>query len=163
MGKKYRPQHFLSRSSECVSLGARSVCTTSQVPLEKVLAERISSATRQGWSQRIGGCDATMKLRASSNRCETCPAKGEPARAGSQPCADPSDGVGDAYACERAGRGTAAPKPRIFPDAERAGIYRRPQWPLREWARMGAYPAGCSTRARTKRTVQKPTLLVNSR
>ena len=117
-------------------------------------ADRSSGATRQGWSKGIGGCDASMKLCLSSSRCESCLAKGEPTRASSKPCADPRDGVGDAQACERAGCGTAAPKPIIFRDAERAGIYRRPQWPLREWARRGSSPAGCSTRARTKRTVQ---------
>ena len=51
------------------------------------LADRSSSATRPCGSKGIGGCDATMKLRLSSSRCESCPAKGEPARAGSQPCA----------------------------------------------------------------------------
>lgn len=46
-----------------------------------------------------------MKLRLSSSRCKSCPAKGEPARAGSKPGADPRDGVCEAQACERAGRG----------------------------------------------------------
>ena len=55
-----------------------------------------------------------MKLGVSSSRCESCPAKGEPARAGSQPCAGRGDTAGDAEADERAGRGTAAPKPRSF-------------------------------------------------
>jgi hypothetical protein len=65
--------------------------------------------------------------------------------------------MGDASAGERAGRGTAAPKPLVFPDAESAGVHRRPQRPLRQvWARRGSYPAGGSTRARTKRTVQEP-------
>jgi hypothetical protein len=45
------------------------------------------SATRPCGSKGIGGCDATMKLCVSSSRCKSCPAKGEPARAGSKPCA----------------------------------------------------------------------------
>ena len=47
---------------------------------------RRTEATRQGWSKGNGGCDATMKLRKSSSGCETRPARGEPARVGSQPC-----------------------------------------------------------------------------
>jgi hypothetical protein len=54
------------------------------------------SATRPCGSKGIGGCDVSMKLCQSFSRCETCPAKGEPARAGSKPGADPRDGVGDA-------------------------------------------------------------------
>jgi hypothetical protein len=73
-----------------------------------------------------------MKLCSSSSRCESYPAKGEPAQAGSQPCAGRGDTAGDAEAGERAGRGTAAPKPLVFPDAESAGLSRRPQRPLRE-------------------------------
>src|SRR5216683_3395320 len=46
--------------------------------------------------QGIGGCDAFMKLCLSSSRCESCPAKGEPAQAGSQPCAGRGDTAGDA-------------------------------------------------------------------
>jgi hypothetical protein len=37
-----------------------------------------------------------MKLCVSSSRFESCPAKGEPARAGSQPCAGVRNGLGDA-------------------------------------------------------------------
>ena len=51
------------------------------------MAYRNFSATRQGWSKGIGGCDVSMKLCSSSSRCESCPAKGEPAQAGSKPCA----------------------------------------------------------------------------
>ena len=40
----------------------------------------MSSATRQGWSRRIGVCDDFMKPCLSSSGCETRPAKGEPAR-----------------------------------------------------------------------------------
>jgi hypothetical protein len=54
------------------------------------------SATRRGWSKGIGGYDAFMKLCASSSGCETRPAKGEPARAGSKPCDGARNGLGDA-------------------------------------------------------------------
>ena len=64
--------------------------------LSVVEADRKFSATRPCGSKGIGGCDVSMKLCQSSSRCETCPAKGEPARAGSKPGADPRDGVGDA-------------------------------------------------------------------
>ena len=53
-------------------------------------------ATRQCGSIGTGGCNASMKLCVSSSRCESCPAKGEPARAGSQPCAGVRNGLGDA-------------------------------------------------------------------
>jgi len=49
------------------------------------------------------------------------------------------------------------PRNLCFPEAERAAFHRRPPQPLREGVagRGGdVYPAGCSTRARTKRTVQ---------
>ena len=59
-----------------------------------------------------------MKLCVSSSRCETCPAKGEPARAGSPPGAGRGNKAREAEACERAGHGTAAPKPLVYPDAE---------------------------------------------
>jgi len=49
------------------------------------------SATRPYWSKGIGGCDDSMKLRLSSCGCGTRPAKGEPARAGSEP----GDGCGN--------------------------------------------------------------------
>ena len=41
------------------------------------------------WDWR--NCDDSMKFRLSSSRCESCPARGEPARAGSEPC----DGLGN--------------------------------------------------------------------
>jgi hypothetical protein len=37
------------------------------------------SATRQGWSKRIGGGDAFMKRCSSSSGCKVHLAKGEPA------------------------------------------------------------------------------------
>ena len=55
------------------------------------VADRTNSATRPRWSKGIGGCDDSMKLRLSSCGCETRPAKGEPARAGSEP----GDGLGN--------------------------------------------------------------------
>ena len=59
-------------------------------------ADRKFSATRPCGSKGIGGCDAFMKLCVSSSRCESCPAKGEPARAGSKPCDGVRNGLGEA-------------------------------------------------------------------
>src|SRR5262249_55731558 len=64
--------------------------------LSVVEADRKFSATRPCGSKGIGGCDVSMKLCVSSSRCESCPAKGEPARAGSQPGAGRGDTAGDA-------------------------------------------------------------------
>jgi hypothetical protein len=65
-------------------------------------------------------CDDFMKLRASSSGCAIRPVKGEPARAGRKPGADARNGVvSDAEAGERAGRGTAAPKPLLPGGRER--------------------------------------------
>jgi hypothetical protein len=75
-----------------------------------------------------------MKLRLSSNGCKPRPAKGEPARAGSKPGAESRDGIGEAEACERAGRGTAAPKPIVFPDAEGPVFPEGNNHPLREFS-----------------------------
>ena len=41
-------------------------------------------------------CDDSMKFRLSSRRCETCPAKGEPTRAGSEPGDGLGNGIGEA-------------------------------------------------------------------
>src|SRR5437879_9565899 len=62
------------------------------------------SATRLCWSKGIGGGDAFMKLCVSSSGRETRPAKGEPAQAGSGPCAD------------------------SVVSLQRAGKYQRPVW-----------------------------------
>jgi len=51
---------------------------------------RADSATRPCWSKGNGGCDDSMKLRLSSSGWEARPAKGEPARVGSEP----GDGLG---------------------------------------------------------------------
>ncbi len=58
--------------------------------------EPIFGATRPCGPTGIGGCDAFMKLCLSSSGCESRPAKGEPARVGSKPCASSRNGVGDA-------------------------------------------------------------------
>ncbi len=50
---------------------------------------RCDQALLVDWDWR--NCDDSMKFRLSSRRCETCPAKGEPARAGSEP----GDGLGN--------------------------------------------------------------------
>ncbi len=70
-------------------------------PSEKASAirdevEQFFGATRPCGPTGIGGCDAFMKLCLSSSGCESRPAKGEPARVGSKPCASSRNGVGDA-------------------------------------------------------------------
>jgi hypothetical protein len=88
--------------------------------------DRKSSATRQGWSKGIGGCDATMKCCSSSSGCETRPAKGEPAR----PVASLAT-VPEMVAAMRRHANVRAvglrPRNVCFPDAERAGLQRRQQ------------------------------------
>src|SRR5215472_9949186 len=81
----------------------------------KQITDRRNSATRQGWSKGIGGGDAFMKLCLSSSGCETRPAKGEPARAGSKPCDGARKGIGDAEVCERAGHGACGPETYHLP------------------------------------------------
>jgi hypothetical protein len=56
-----------------------------------------------------------MKLWVSSSRCESCPAKGEPARAGSQPGDGVRKGLGDAETCARAGPGVCGPETSHLP------------------------------------------------
>ena len=56
-----------------------------------------------------------MKLCMSSSRCESCPAKGEPARAGSQPCAGVRNGLGEAEAGARVGHGACDPETYNLP------------------------------------------------
>ena len=67
-----KPSSASSHNRRCTSTRPRCAWT-----------ERItgftSSATRQGWSRRIGVCDDFMKPCLSSSGCETRPAKGEPA------------------------------------------------------------------------------------
>jgi len=57
---------------------------------------RPNSATRKGWSERSGRCDELMKFGLSSSGCETRPAKGRAAPAGSEPCDGRGDATGDA-------------------------------------------------------------------
>ena len=59
-------------------------------------ADEDAGATRLCWSKGKWRCDDFMKLRLSSSGCETRPARGEPARAGSEPCDGPGDGAGEA-------------------------------------------------------------------
>jgi hypothetical protein len=66
------------------------------VGCDLLAVDRNFSATRLCWSKGIGGGDAFMKLCLPSSGCETRPAKGEPAQAGSKPCADSRNGMGDA-------------------------------------------------------------------
>jgi len=99
-----------------------------------------------------------MQRCASSSGCESRPAQGEPARAGSQPGADLRNGGGAAEAGERVGHGQAAPKPILCPDAEGPVLLEGNNTPLHGWvwARRGPYPAGCATMARTQRTAPYP-------
>ncbi len=57
--------------------------------LYKSVRDRQKSATRRRWSEGIDGCDDIVKFCELSRGCESCPGRGEPARAGSEPC----DGV----------------------------------------------------------------------
>ena len=50
------------------------------------------------------GCDASVKLRESSSGCKSRPARGEPARAGSEPGDGIGNRAGDAQARESVGR-----------------------------------------------------------
>jgi len=59
--------------------------------LARAQTRRTKSATRRRWSGRIDGCDDIVKFCELSSGCEARPARGEPARAGSEPC----DGVGN--------------------------------------------------------------------
>src|SRR2546428_11327533 len=88
----YRYLTLLPGKTGCV-YAAKGVSSQTAPPF---CADRKNSATRPCGSKGIGGCDAFMKLCLSSSRCESCPAKGEPARAGSQPCAGRGDTAGDA-------------------------------------------------------------------
>jgi hypothetical protein len=99
-------------------------------------------ATRPCGSTGIGGCDAFMKFCLSSSGCESRPAKGEPARAGSKPGAALGNKTGDAEACERVGHRIAAPKRIFFPDAETAAVERRPQPSFALWGDVGRVSGG---------------------
>ena len=64
------------------------------------------------WDWR--NCDDSTKCRSLSRRGESCPARGEPARAGSEPCDGLGNGIGEAEARERMGRGVVASKTIAF-------------------------------------------------
>jgi hypothetical protein len=68
-----------------------------------------------------------MKLCVSSSRCESCPAKGEPARAGSQPCAGARNAPGDASAGARVGHGACGPETSHLPGGPGSGFTCRQQ------------------------------------
>jgi antitoxin HigA-1 len=78
-------------------------------------ADRQCSATRQGGSKGIGGGEDSRKRCVSSSRCASCPATGEPARAGRQPGDGVSNGLGDASTGERAGPGGGGPATSHLP------------------------------------------------
>ena len=60
-------------------------------PTVTIKEDSENSATRKGWSERSEGCDELMKFGMSSSGCETRPAKGRAASAGSEPwCSDAS-------------------------------------------------------------------------
>ena len=76
--------------------GERTPIALALRPQMMDLASSGSSATRKGWSRRNAVCDDCMKLRSSSSGCETRPARGEPARVGSEPCDGRGNAPGDA-------------------------------------------------------------------
>jgi hypothetical protein len=113
-----RPKDSVRLAEELTEPGLRfldaAVSGTSAMARQKDLVEdKNFSATRPCGSKGIGDRNVSMKLCVSSSGCKTCPVKGEPARAGSQPCDGVRNGLGDASAGERAGRGTAAPQPLL--------------------------------------------------
>ena len=96
-----------------------------------------------------------MKLRLSSSRCETCPAKGEPA----QPVASLAP-----FAVTRAAKRRHASVWAVgsslekldMPGAEGVVIPEGDGGRSVRWARNGSHPAGSWTTARRKRTAQAP-------
>src|SRR5262249_38046063 len=72
-----------------------------------------------------------MKLCASSSGCETRPAKGEPARAGSKPCDGARNDTGDAEVGERAGHGACGPETSHLPGCPGCCMTGRQQRSLR--------------------------------
>ncbi len=97
-----------------------------------------------------------MKFRLLSRRCETCPAKGEPARAGSEPGDGLGNEAGEAQARERVGRGDMASKAMSF--RMPSVLFCVKAMTISPWifskrsrGEEGSGPAGCCTTARTKR------------
>ena len=73
-----------------------------------------------------------MKLCASSSGCETRPAKGEPARAGSPPGAGARHDTGEASACARVGHGACGPATSHLPGGPGCCMTCRLQRPRRD-------------------------------
>ena len=82
-----------------------------------------------------------MKLRSSSSGCEARPARGEPARAGSEPGDGLGNEAGEAEARERVGRGVCGLEIYAIPDA-RGSVCRRRRRPLREMGEEGIVSGG---------------------
>src|SRR6266446_7347283 len=101
----------------------------------KGYADKNFSATRLCWSKGIGGGDAFMKLCLPSSGRETRPAKGEPAQAGSKPCAD------SVVSLQRAGK---YQRPVWWPSQGQKGIGERAimasQWSSPPWQRPRRRP-----------------------
>src|SRR6266446_632208 len=101
----------------------------------KGYADKNFSATRLCWSKGIGGGDAFMKLCLPSSGRETRPAKGEPAQAGSKPCAD------SVVSLQRAGK---YQRPVWWPSQGQKGIGERAimasQWSAPPWQRPRRRP-----------------------
>src|SRR5262249_45345741 len=74
------------RSPEGPDCGAVSYWPSTKLISSQDQADRKYSATRPWWSKGMGGCDVSMTLCSSSSGCQSRPAQGEPARAGSKPC-----------------------------------------------------------------------------
>ena len=106
------------------------------------------SATRPCRSERIEGCDAFMKFRASSSGCESRPAKGEPTRAGSEPCDVPVRGPAKRRRAS-AWAGDVGHETYVIPSAERfsvpEGNIESPRVFLGEWGRVFGGVVGYGT------------------
>ena len=111
----------------------------------------IYGATRQCGSIGIGGCDAFMKLCLLSSGCESRPAKGNPPGPVASLALVPEMGL---TMRRHANVRAVGMRPR------NQILFRMPRVPYniegnnpsqRCWVSGDGYPAGCSTRARTKR------------
>ena len=100
------------------------------------------SATRQCGSIGTGGCNAFMKRWVSSSRCASCPAKGAPARAGSQPGAGASNDPSAAEAGARVGHGVCGPATSHLPGGPRSCFTGRQAWLLRVGGEESAIAGG---------------------
>ena len=100
-----------------------------------------------------------MKLRSSSSGCEIRPAKGEPAQAGSKPCADSRKWEERCVGMRTCGLWDCGPETyasRMPRELDFIEGNNNPCVKVFFFPGRGGdlYPAGCSTIARTKRTVQ---------